>query len=300
MSVRCEDAEAIARFVAYLLSVRGLSQRTADAYRRDLQDLARHLHCRRGPKIDDADQNAVEGWLRASRAAGLSSATRSRRLSTLRAFVRFLREEGSRGDDPLERVAAPKQRRPLPRVLSEQQIEALLDSPDRRTARGQRDLAMLELLYATGMRVSELVSLRLGQLDLRRGLVRVVGKGQRERVTPVGRRALEVLREYIESGRQRLRPAGDVLFPGTRGRPLTRQGFWSNLRRLARSAGIPADRVSPHVVRHSFATHLVEHGADLRTVQTLLGHRDVSTTEIYTHVARERLRQLYDRHHPRA
>jgi integrase/recombinase XerD len=159
---------------------------------------------------------------------------------------------------------------------------------------------MLELLYASGLRVSELCALRSGQIDLRRGLVRVLGKGGRERVVPVGSKALGALREYLEQGRPALEPRGDTLFPGRAGRPMTRQNFWAQLRRLGQSVGIEGERLSPHVVRHSFATHLVEHGADLRTVQQLLGHRDISTTEIYTHVARERLRQLYDAHHPRA
>ncbi|MDH3283873.1 MAG: tyrosine recombinase, partial [Acidobacteriota bacterium] len=239
-------------------------------------------------------------WLRESRSRGLSGATRGRRLSALRAFMRYLREEGLREDDPARRLAAPRRRRPLPRVLTSAEIEALLAAPDPSTPRGSRDRAMLEVLYATGLRVSELVSLTTDRIDLRRGIARVVGKGGAERVVPLGRHALRVVREYLERDRPRLAPRGEVAFPGRAGRALTRQAFWVNLRKLAARAGVPTRRISPHVVRHSFATHLVENGADLRTVQVLLGHADISTTEIYTHVARERLRQLYDSHHPRA
>lgn len=297
------------RYLAHLVAVRGLSRRTVDAYRRDLQDLAAWLARGEPPKDDDAIGTArleviaesdIEGWLRASRAAGLSPATRARRLAAVRGFMRFLRQSGAREDDPAVRVAAPKRRRPLPRVLAEREVEALLASPDLRDPRGRRDRAMLELLYATGLRVSELCTLRLRQVDLRRGLVRVIGKGSRERVVPVGSKALAALKDYLDDGRATLAPDGETLFPGRGGRPMTRQAFFLNVRRLACGAGIDPSRISPHVVRHSFATHLVEHGADLRTVQVLLGHRDISTTEIYTHVARERLRALYDEHHPRS
>ncbi|RMG44822.1 MAG: site-specific tyrosine recombinase XerD [Acidobacteria bacterium] len=290
----------IDRLADSLLAVRGLSPRTVEAYRRDLLDLARFLERSGRPGLARVRAEEVERWLRAARARGLSAATRARRLSALGALFRFLREEGERPDDPLRAVEAPRRRRPLPRVLSEREIEALLEAPRGDDPRSLRDRAMLEVLYATGLRVSELVSLRLREVDLRRGLVRVTGKGRRERVVPLGRKALAALRRYLEAGREGLDPAGDVLFPGRGGRPLSRQGFWVRLRSLARRAGIPPDRISPHVLRHSFATHLVEHGADLRSVQLLLGHRDISTTEIYTHVARERLRALYDRHHPRA
>ena len=180
-------------------------------------------------------------------------------------------------------------------------MERLLAAPDTRPSRGLRDRAMLEVLYACGLRVSELVSLRVGQLELRRGLLRVQGKGGRERLVPLGSKAAEALEVYLEAGRGALvKGRSEVVFPGRRGQPLTRQAFWALIRRLGLRAGISPARLSPHVVRHSFATHLVERGADLRTVQLLLGHRDISTTEIYTHVARERLRRLYDEHHPRA
>jgi len=297
--VRAPDA-SVAAFLEHLVAVRGLSARTVDAYGRDLAALAAYLAARDEIETAAVTEEALTAWLRAQKAAGLSPATRARRLAAVRAYLRYLREERLRDDDPSLRLPAPRKRRPLPRVLGEAAVERLLGSPDPATPRGLRDRAMLELLYASGLRVSELCALRTGQVDLRRGLVRVMGKGSRERIVPAGAKALAALRDYLDRGRPALLPRGDTLFPGRAGRPMTRQNFWVQLRRLGQAAGIEADRLSPHVVRHSFATHLVEHGADLRTVQQLLGHRDISTTEIYTHVARERLRQLYDEHHPRA
>lgn len=286
-------------FLEHVVAVRGLSARTVEAYGRDLDDLAHYLVLNQAGPPETLSESQIEDWLRAGKAAGLSAATRARRLSTVRSFLRFLREEGDRSDDPARRVVSPRRRRPLPRVLSESDVESLLavrgDGP-----KELRDRTMLEVLYATGLRVTELVSLRSSQVDRRRGLVRVVGKGNSERVVPLGRTALAILEHYLDEVRPHLAAKSDALFPGPSGKPLSRQMFWILLRRRAVQAGISADRLSPHVLRHSFATHLVEHGADLRTVQMLLGHSDISTTEIYTHVARERLRQLYDHHHPRA
>ena len=289
-------------FLDHLAAVRNLSPRTIDAYRRDLAALQAFLRRRsRGAAPAAASEEDLEAWLAAERSAGLSESTRARRLAAARAFFRFLRDDGGRADDPAEGVEGPRRRRPLPRVLAAEEVERLLAAPDPRTARGLRDRAMLEILYACGLRVSELVALQAGQLELRRGLVRVRGKGGRERWVPLGGKAVEALEAYLRDGRPRLAPGrSEAVFPGRRGRPLTRQAFWALIRRLGARVGIAPSRLSPHVVRHSFATHLVERGADLRTVQQLLGHRDISTTEIYTHVARERLRRLYDEHHPRA
>ncbi|MBP7149779.1 MAG: tyrosine recombinase [Acidobacteria bacterium] len=299
-----ERHDALDVFLEHLVVVRGLSPRTVDAYRRDLESLA--SFAARAPagraaaeRLEDVGEAEIQGWMRRERARGMSPATRARRLAAIRAFLRFLREDGRREDDPARRLDAPRRRRPLPRVLLEGEVEALLAAPDD-SPRGLRDRAMLEVLYASGLRVSELCALRTPQVDLRRGLVRVVGKGDRERIVPFGDPARAALERFIAEGRPALRPKGDVLFPGRAGAPMTRQNFWAQLRRLALAAGIAPDRISPHVVRHSFATHLVEHGADLRTVQLLLGHRDISTTEIYTPVARARLRARYDQHHPRA
>lgn len=292
--------EVLREFLVHLVAVRGLSRRTVEAYGRDLGALEAWLTKEGRGSLASIREDDVQSWLRGARLSGAAASTRSRRLSAIKAFVRYLREEGRLSEDPLLRVHAPRQRRPLPKTLSENEVEALLAAPDLAKPRGQRDRAMLEVLYATGLRVSELVDLRTGQLELRRGLVRVLGKGRKERIVPLGTAAIQALGDYMGGARAALGAAGDVVFPGRGGRPMTRQAFWARLRRLALDAGLDPRRLSPHVLRHSFATHLVEHGADLRSVQTLLGHSDISTTEIYTHVARERLRRLYDVHHPRA
>ncbi len=298
--LRPADRESIGEFLDHLAAVRGLSPRTVEAYRRDLEAFSAWLARHGRGRLGALEEAAIRDWLREAGLCGLAPATRARRLSAIRTYAGWLRRRGEITEDPAARLDAPRRRRALPRVLGEREVEALLEAPDTATPRGLRDRAMLELLYATGLRVSELVGLTTGALDLRRGLVRVLGKGRRERIVPLGARALEALAAYLERGRPELHPAGDVLFPGRGGTALSRQAFWARLKRLALAASIEPSRISPHVVRHSFATHLVAHGADLRTVQQLLGHRDISTTEIYTHVARERLRRLYDEHHPRA
>ena len=291
-------AALLEAFSDHLIAVRGLASLTVEAYLRDLADFARFHAGSGGGPLESFDASQVHRWLRQARAGGLAASTRGRRLCAMRAFARYLREENLRADDPLSGVPGPRRRRPLPRVLSADEVEALLAAPDDTTPRGMRDVAMLEMLYASGLRVSELVGMEIGRLDLKRGLIRVKGKGKRDRWVPLGSAAVEAVERFIVAGRESLRPDRDTLFPGRAGRPLTRQAFWRNLRRFGAAVGISPDRLSPHVVRHSFATHLVENGADLRTVQTLLGHKDISTTEIYTHVARERLRKLYDVHHP--
>ena len=229
-----------------------------------------------------------------------SARTSARRLSSLRRFFQYLAREGHINHDPSVRIAAPRIGRPLPKSLTEAEVEGLLDAPDTSTAIGLRDRAMLEVLYATGLRVSELVSLQLGQVNLRQGVVRVIGKGNKERLVPLGEEAVDWLEKFIRQGRAELLrgPPVATLFPSRRGRMMTRQTFWHALRRYAVQAGI-AKALSPHVIRHAFATHLLNHGADLRVVQMLLGHSDISTTQIYTHVARERLKSLHAEHHPR-
>ena len=290
----------VERFLTHLVAVRGLAPSTVDSYRRDLADLERHLVAAGRPNVAAVAADDLVDWQRGALAKGLSAATRRRRLASVRGFLRYLRDEGEREDDPASSLASPRRRRALPRVLSKDEVEALLKAPDPTKPLGSRDRAMLEIMYASGLRVSELVGLTTRQIDLRRGLVRVLGKGRSERVVPLGSAALRTLESYLASDRGALGARGDVVFPGRAGGPLTRHAFWHRVRAMARTAGIRADRVSPHVIRHSFATHLVENGADLRTVQALLGHSDISTTEIYTHVARERLRKLYDQFHPRA
>jgi integrase/recombinase XerD len=279
---------------------RGLSPRTVASYRGDLVRLGEWLALERRPDLLAADARALADHLRALARGAISPRSIARALSAMRGFYGALVEEGERSDDPTEHLDAPRKWRHLPRVLDEEEVGRLLAVPDAATAAGVRDKAMLELLYATGLRVSELVGLRLAQLRLEGGFLIAFGKGAKERVVPVGEAAEAALRRYLREARPRL-AAGrhDTVFVNLRGAPMTRQGFWKLLKAWGRAAGIRRE-LSPHVLRHSFATHLLEHGADLRVVQTLLGHADISTTEIYTHVHRERLRGLYDRFHPRA
>ena len=233
--------------------------------------------------------------MRSSRASSAN-----RRLSTLRRFYRHLLRERLRSDDPTVNIQAARQPQRFPKTITERQVEALLAAPDVGTALGERDRTMLEVLYATGLRVSELIGLRTVELSLADGVVRVVGKGSKERLVPLGEEACDCLQRHLARGRRELlgRRDADAVFVTRRGAPMTRQMFWNLIRRYAIRAGIQSS-LSPHTLRHAFATHLLDHGADLRVVQMLLGHADISTTQIYTHVARERLRQLHARHHPR-
>lgn len=291
--------QAVERYIDALWLERGLSAHTAAAYRRDLTATQHWLHGR-GSDLCSAPGAELMACLAARGAAGLSPRSLARLVSSLRGFYRHLRREGLREDDPSELIAPPRLGRPLPGSLSEADVEALLAAPDTATAIGLRDRTMLELLYASGLRVSELVGLRLHQYQPVRGLVQVTGKGQRERLVPVGEVAQRWMQRWLEQGRA-ARPdaaSGDLVFPGRAGRMMTRQTFWHRIRQHARVAGI-ATPVSPHTLRHAFATHLLNHGADLRVVQMLLGHADLSTTQIYTHVATARLQQLHAEHHPR-
>jgi integrase/recombinase XerD len=286
----------IGRFLDAALLEDGLAANSVAAYRRDLQALAIWLA---GRELTSATESDLGRFLadahRASRPA-----TVNRRLAALRRFYRWaLRESLIAADPTLRLVSAPRVPR-FPLVLSEAQVDALLQSPDASTPLGLRDRAMLELLYATGLRVSELVGLPLVGLSLSEGLVRAMGKGAKERLVPLGEQAHDVLAHYLREARPTLLAGAtcDALFVTQRAAPMTRQMFWQLIRRYARRAGL-AGRISPHGLRHAFATHLLNHGADLRVVQLLLGHADISTTQIYTHVARERLKVLHARHHPR-
>lgn len=289
---------AIERFLEALEIERGLSINTVAAYRRDLDRLDRDLAAT-GDAALEAGTRRLALHLRALRRSGLATRSVARALSAMRGFYSFLVETGDRRDDPTEHLEAPKIARTLPKVLSETQVEQLLGGPDVTTRLGQRDRAMIEVLYATGLRVSELVGLRLAQLRLDGGFLIAFGKGGKERIVPLGERAEEWLRDYLAQVRPALlRGRDDRVFLNARGRGMTRQGFWKILRAYGLSAGVR--ELSPHVLRHSFATHLLEHGADLRSVQMMLGHSDVSTTQIYTHIHQQRLRRLYDEFHPRA
>jgi integrase/recombinase XerD len=278
----------------------GLSRNTLDSYARDMRLLAHWLERTHGRTLIDAQHADLLGYLahRAQRKSRPSSSARL--LSSMKRFYQFALRRGKVTLDPTLNIAAPKRARRLPASLSERDVDALLAAPAVDTPAGLRDKAMLEMLYASGLRVSELIGLTLAQLSADMGVVRVLGKGSKERLVPVGEEALAWVARYRREARPALvgtRPS-DALFVTARGEPMTRQAFWQIIKRYAARAGISSS-ISPHTLRHAFATHLLNHGADLRVVQMLLGHADISTTQIYTHVARERLRQLHAKHHPR-
>ena len=289
----------IHEFLAHLAVERNLSPRTVEAYQRDLLQFDAWLGAR-GVGLDGVERATLLSYLGARRDGGLSARSAARALSALRSFFRFLVNTEILAADATVNLRSPSLWRTVPHALSSEEIEALLEAPDGNTTLGLRDRAMLETLYATGLRVSELVGLTIDRVRLDPGFVRVIGKGRKERLVPLGDSAVSRLDDYLQRARPELnRDRLSELFLNHRGGHLTRQGFWKILRGHAVRAGI-GSRVSPHVVRHSFATHLVENGADLRAVQMMLGHASLTTTEIYTHVARERLRRLYDEKHPRA
>ena len=288
------------RYLDHLAVERGLARNTVAAYRRDLARLGEALAEEgRGPL--DAASADLAGHVRRLRREGLSARSVARALSSARGFFAHLVIEGERGDDPAADLQAPKLLERLPQVLSEEEVDALLEAPDTSTELGLRDRAMIELLYATGLRVSELVSLTLAQLRLDQGLLVAHGKGSKERIVPVGESAERWLGRYFREARPVLARRGrrsDAVFLSRLGEGMTRQAFWQSLKKHARAAGVA--EVSPHVLRHSFASHLLEHGADLRAVQMMLGHADISTTQIYTHIHAHRLKASYDRYFPRS
>ncbi len=279
---------------------RGLSPFTLEAYGHDLGRLQAFAEQRK-KSLRQLRQADVVAFLESLREEGLSPRSVARVVHGVRGFYRFLVREGRLERDPMENLKAPRAFKALPRYLTPAQVEALLDAPDTRQPLGVRDRAILEVLYATGLRVSELVHLRRGEVDLELGLVRAFGKGRKERLVPIGRVAARWVERYEREARERLTKgrAAAPLFVNARGGRLSRMGLWGIVRRHALAAGV--ERVlTPHVLRHSFASHLLERGADLRSLQAMLGHADISTTQIYTHVTRERLRQIYDQYHPRA
>ncbi len=286
------------RYLEGLALERGLAANTVVAYRRDLEGLVKHLEGRRLDLLN-ADYQHLATYTRHLRARNLAPSSVRRAVASLRGLFRHLIEVGERSDDPAVNLVSPKLWQKLPRVLAEDQVVALLNAPDITVPLGVRDRSMIELLYASGLRVSELVGLKLSQARLDLGLVVVMGKGSRERMVPLGEAAEDWVGRYLREVRPQLVGGRhQTLFVNRYGRPLSRQGFWKLLRGYGVSAGI-AD-LHPHLLRHSFATHLLEHGADLRSVQAMLGHADISTTQIYTHIHQKRLRSLYDRFHPRA
>jgi integrase/recombinase XerD len=300
MTEAADDA-IIERFADALWMERGLSRNTLAAYQSDLAKLAEWLNRQRGATLLAARREDLLEYLAARARAGTKARSSARLLSCLRQFYQHALREGWVRVDPSARIDAPRLGRPLPKSLTEQEVEALLEAPKTDDPEGLRDRAMLELLYATGLRVSELVGLRFAQLGLNQGLVRVMGKGGKERLVPLGDAAMEWLSRFIRTARYELlgERLSDDVFPTRRGAAMTRQAFWYRIKKHAAVAGIHK-HLSPHTLRHAFATHLLNHGADLRVVQMLLGHSDLSTTQIYTHVARERLKSMHQQHHPRA
>jgi len=296
-------ASAIDTFLTHLSVERGLSPRTIEAYGRDLARFANFMAAARVRTVVAVRREHLVAFTRFLEREGLAPRSRARALVATRCLLRHHGALGAAGEDPLEGVSSPDFETPLPRILRSDETAALIEAANPSTVLGLRDRCMLEVLYGCGLRVSELVELRLGAVDRRAGLVRVLGKGRKERIIPLGTPALESLDLYLETARPTLvkksLPECDAVFLTRRGKAMTRQNFFVRIRGIARIAGISSDRVSPHVLRHAFATDLLEGGADLRAVQSMLGHADLSTTEIYTHVSRARLRETVDRLHPR-
>jgi len=289
-------------YLAHLRVERGLAPNTLAAYGQDLGRFVRFCEKRRVTTTGKLDAALVGAYSADLAKSGLGPRSTGRHLSALRGLMKFLVREGELKSDPTALAARPKTGRRLPRPLAEDAMRELLQAPEASSLRGLRDRSMLSLCYSAGLRVSELVGLRLGDIDFRRGVVAAFGKGQKRRLVPLGEvalRDLELYRSALAGSKDARRLASGVLFPSARGRPLTRQTFWKIVRRAALAAGL-ADKVHPHRLRHSFATHLLTGGADLRSVQAMLGHADVSTTEIYTHVTRDHVRKAHARSHPRA
>lgn len=290
----------IEQFLDAIWMERGLSENTLAAYRNDLTGYARWLGAQQHDDLVAVGRDQVQAYLAHRVTARASPRSTARLLSTLRRFYAWLRRENRISEDPTALIETPKLGRPLPKTLTESEVEALLAAPDTETLLGLRDRTMLEVLYATGLRVSELVSLTVTQVNLLQGVIRVTGKGNKERLVPLGDEAVSWLECYLGEARNTLLngQACDALFVTQRREAMSRQAFWYMIKRHAQNAAIEK-ALSPHTLRHAFATHLLNHGADLRVVQMLLGHSDLSTTQIYTHVARARLKDLHARHHPR-
>ncbi len=301
MSPQARSIDIINRFIQHLWLQHGLSENTRMAYKRDIQLLENFLITEKQNKpltsVGHIDLTDLIHWRQQQNANPRSIA---RLQSALKRFYRWMKQEGLISEDPTSQLTAPKTGRSLPKSLGEDDVEQLLNTPDTETELGLRDRTMLEVLYACGLRVSELTNLTIDQVNLRQGVLRVQGKGSKERLVPLGEQAMDWLEQYINKARPLLIPdiSCEWLFPGRNGGCMTRQTFWYRIKKHALEAGIKTD-ISPHVLRHAFATHLLNHGADLRVVQILLGHSDLSTTQIYTHVARHRLQQLHVEHHPR-
>jgi len=288
------------QYINYLLIEKGLSKQTISSYSRDLTRYLNYLKASGIEKISETDTSTILKHLIDLKNNKLSSRSRARHLTTLRGFYRYLCQEKILPFDPARLIDLPRSGLKLPEVLSTDEVEVLLNAPDIKDPRGLRDGAMLELLYAAGLRVSELIQVKVIDTNLNAGYVRVLGKGSKERIVPIGQHARDKIHQYMNSARPILlkQTVSPYLFVARAGKPMTRQGFWKRLKQYARKAGIYR-KITPHSLRHSFASHLLEGGADLRSVQIMLGHVDITTTQIYTHVAREHLKQIHGKYHPR-
>ncbi|PNH96796.1 site-specific tyrosine recombinase XerD [Vibrio diazotrophicus] len=295
------DQGIMEQFLDTLWLERGLSENTVVSYRNDLTKLLGWMN-KNNYRLNYISLSGLQEYQTWLIDQDYKQTSRARMLSAIRRLFQYLHREKIRNDDPTALMVSPKLPKRLPKDLTEEQVEALLNAQDLNDPVELRDKAMLELLYATGLRVTELVSLTTENISLRQGVVRVIGKGGKERLVPMGENAIEWIETFFHQGRSELlgQQTSDVVFPSKRSQQMTRQTFWHRIKHYAVIAGIDVEKLSPHVLRHAFATHLLNHGADLRVVQMLLGHSDLSTTQIYTHVATERLKQIHSEHHPRA
>lgn len=295
-----ENQQILDEFLDNLWLESGVSKNTLVSYRFDLKAMAEFMESKK-IRLISVDLNSLRDYLGHRHQLGLSARSTSRTLASIRRFYRYLLALNQIRKDPSVSLENPKASKPLPSSLSEKDVDKLLNAPDINTALGLRDRAMLEVLYATGLRVTELISLDINSINLSQGVVRVIGKGNKERLVPMGEDSLDWLKKYMDSARASLSQGylSDTVFLSQQGQQMTRQTFWVRIKKMAEESGVKA-RISPHTLRHAFATHLLNHGADLRVVQMLLGHSDVATTTIYTHIANARLEALYQEHHPRA
>lgn len=292
--------QSLDRFLHYLIVEKGLSKNTIEAYSHGLNRFLNYLRGKGTEEVREISKLDIREFLLFLKRKGLSSKTLARNLVSIRVFLRFLTEESILSANPAEEIESPKTAKTLPEILSLEEVETLLEQPDPQIPQGMRDRAMLEMLYATGMRVSELTRLQVNHVHLDAGYVLVYGKGSKERIVPIGNEAIKWARRYMGETRERLlkKRESPFLFVNRSGKPMSRQYFWKSIKAYGRRAGI-RKRITPHLLRHSFASHLLERGADLRSVQLMLGHADISTTQIYTHVTGERLKKIHQRYHPR-
>ncbi len=294
------DRQILDAFIDNIWIEKGLSQNTLDSYRSDLEQFSSWLE-KNNLSYIKTSKKEILAYLSFLFQKGLGSKTVARKLSSLKSFFRYLVFKSIITNDPSSEVETPKLLKSIPKSISEKEVEALLAAPDEKTDIGLRDKTMIETLYSCGLRISELTNLELLNLNLRQGVIRVIGKGQKERLVPMGDQLISLLELYISSSRKSLlnKRHSDFLFLSTRGQGMTRQSFWHRIKNYCLASGFEPDKISPHVLRHAFATHLLNNGADLRVVQLLLGHSDLNTTQIYTEVARQRLKRLHTEHHPR-